>query len=217
MSQEIQFTDKDIMCGRCSTAFNNKGNRRFRKTIQLNLPQYTAAHSRHQKSAVILGVVNLLRDEIGARFLKKKAGKFVELSTKECREKVGHALRDMAVQQAAQRSSSTGHGPPKAPETPEPDLLRERSRSVSPTPSCSTTVRNNAEGSHEEEIEIDLLPIDAPLDISLFESFGQLSCFEEDGTTAEMPISFHDEQPQAQDEDIVDALEFLFAPEEVAV
>ena len=90
----------DIICGRCSTAFNNIGNRRFRVLISLNLKSYTNAKSKRDKGQVIYNVVRVFLDDIGARFLKR-GGKnvFVELGEKEAREKVGHALRDMAVQQ----------------------------------------------------------------------------------------------------------------------
>ena len=47
----------------------------------------------------------MLREEVGARFLKKKGKMFVELDEKHAREKVGHALRDLAVQQ--QQSTMT--------------------------------------------------------------------------------------------------------------
>ena len=89
----------DILCGRCKTSFNHVGNRRFRITITMNIPKYLSAKSRHEKSALIISIVRMLRDEAGARFLKKKGKEFIELNEKQAREKVGHALRDLAVQQ----------------------------------------------------------------------------------------------------------------------
>jgi hypothetical protein len=90
----------DILCGRCRLSFHHVGNRRFRVTIGLNLQQYKDAKSKREKSAVIVSVIRMLRDEVGARFLKKakKAG-FVEISAKLAHQKVGHALRDMAASQ----------------------------------------------------------------------------------------------------------------------
>ena len=103
----------DILCGRSPECFNNVGNRRFRLTISLNLSRYVNATTRQDKSIVICSVVNTLR-ESGARFIKrkKKVGGsnsneeeiVEELSERATREKVAHALRDMAVakqQQAA--------------------------------------------------------------------------------------------------------------------
>jgi hypothetical protein len=94
---DIQITTiepYDILCGRCSTAFNNVGNRRFRVTISLNVPRYVNAPSRNAKSLVILSILKLLQD-IGARFLKRQGGFYVELNEKQARAKVGHAMRDM--------------------------------------------------------------------------------------------------------------------------
>jgi hypothetical protein len=87
----------DIICGRCSTAFNNDiGNRQFRATIDNNLPMYLEAHTQQDKSLVIITIIKRLEAETGARFLKRKGGKFVELNEKHVRRKVDHALRDMA-------------------------------------------------------------------------------------------------------------------------
>jgi hypothetical protein len=95
----------DILCGRCKTAFNHVGNRRFRVTISLNVQRYLDTKSRHGKSALIISIVRMLREDVGARFMKKKGKVFVELDEKHAREKVGHALRDLAVQQ--QQSTMT--------------------------------------------------------------------------------------------------------------
>ena len=108
----------DILCGRSPESFNNVGNRRFRLTISLNLSRYMNATTRQDKSVVICSVVNTLR-ESGARFIKrkKKVGGgnggdeevVEELSERATREKVAHALRDMAVakQQGPSSSSSS--------------------------------------------------------------------------------------------------------------
>ena len=90
----------DILNGRCATSFNNIGNRRFRVTIGINLQRYMDAPTRQAKGKVIKSVVQVLKNDVGARFLKNAAdgNGYVELSDKKFREKVGHALRDMAVQ-----------------------------------------------------------------------------------------------------------------------
>ena len=95
----------DVLCGRCKSSFNHVGNRRFRVTISMNVERYLATRSRHEKSALIVSVVRMLREEVGARFLKKKGNAYVELGEKQAREKVGHALRDLAVHQ--QQSTMT--------------------------------------------------------------------------------------------------------------
>ena len=93
----------DILCGRSSTAFNNIGNRRFRMTISFNLKRYMDAPTRSDKSVVIWSIVKLLKEDVGARFVKASKGGYVELTEKKMREKVGHALRDM--QMAEQKAS----------------------------------------------------------------------------------------------------------------
>jgi hypothetical protein len=92
----------DIIFGRCSNAFNNIGNRRFRVTISLNVQRYIDAPTREDKGQVITSVVALLKNEIGARFFGVKGGKLggkleLELDGTKIRKKVGHALRDTAA------------------------------------------------------------------------------------------------------------------------
>lgn len=88
----------DVICGKCSLAFNNVGNRRFRVVIGMNVQRYLAAQTRTAKSHVIQSVVKLFQDDIGANFVKQGAdGKFVPVSDKVVRQKVGHALRDHAA------------------------------------------------------------------------------------------------------------------------
>jgi hypothetical protein len=86
----------DVLCGRCKDAFNNIGNRRFRVTVSLWLSRYVNAPTRQDKSLIINAIRELVR-ETGGRFLKHRNGGFGELSDKEIREKVGHALRDMVT------------------------------------------------------------------------------------------------------------------------
>jgi hypothetical protein len=105
----------DVICGRCSTAFNNIGNQRFRATISKNVQRYIDAPTRAHKSKVILSVTELLQNDLGARFFKFKKGNYVELDNKTILEKVGHALRDMAAQKifgttTASRSSFSSVG-----------------------------------------------------------------------------------------------------------
>lgn len=89
----------DILCGRFKNAFNHVGNRRFRVTINLNLQRYIQAEKKQEKTTLIIELVRILKQDVGVRFLKKKGPGYIELSEKQAREKVGHALRDMAVAQ----------------------------------------------------------------------------------------------------------------------
>lgn len=86
----------DIVCGRESVSYNNIGNRRFRIFISLHLNKYTEAEGRRRKGQVIRSLLHILTNEIGARFFRFSHGKLVELTENQIRQKVGHALRDMA-------------------------------------------------------------------------------------------------------------------------
>merc|ERR1711933_608652 len=90
----------DIICGRNNGGHSWVGNRRFRITIMMNLKRYKEAIGRKEKTQVIKSVIDLLTDknEAGARFVEKNnEGNYVPLNSKQIREKVGHAFRDMAI------------------------------------------------------------------------------------------------------------------------
>lgn len=112
----------DIVCGRNNGAFNYVGNRRFRVTIEMNFRRYVNSPTREDKTNVIKSIVTMLRDRVGARFLKKvppgsqhhqrngnggtggdyssidyNKNQYTIMTEKQCREKVGHALRDMVM------------------------------------------------------------------------------------------------------------------------
>ena len=116
----------DVLCGRHKHAFRNVGNRRFRVTVSMNLSRYTAAPTKGDKSKVILSVIEMIR-AVGGRFLKwsSKRRMWVELDEKQTREKVGHALRDMAVT----RSQSGKLG--KDDDDYDDDHCRQRHRAAS--------------------------------------------------------------------------------------
>jgi hypothetical protein len=98
----------DIICGRDSAAYNNIGNRRFRVTISLHVQRYLDAPSRREKKKVIQTVFDILTKEARAQFLKRSAKNsrsFVVLSEREVRNKIQHALRDMAALKASDANS----------------------------------------------------------------------------------------------------------------
>jgi hypothetical protein len=88
----------DVMCGRHRRAFNNIGNRRFRVIINLHLKEYINSGTRQGKTSVILKVIDFVRSA-GGRFVDwdRTQERWVELSEKRTREKVGHAIRDMVL------------------------------------------------------------------------------------------------------------------------
>jgi hypothetical protein len=85
----------DVVCGRQKEAFRNVGNRRFRVTVSLFMEKYVAAPTRQCKSKVISAVAEQVQAN-GGRFLRRRNNEWVELDDKQAKEKVGHALRDMA-------------------------------------------------------------------------------------------------------------------------
>ena len=91
------LNDTDVICGRNKSAFNHIGNRRFRVTISIFLNRYMDNTCRLDRSALVYEIIDTVH-ESGSRFLKQSAdGEWVELSQKERRNKVGHALRDAAA------------------------------------------------------------------------------------------------------------------------
>ena len=101
----------DILCGRNKLAYNHIGNRRFRVTINMNLQAYVNAKTRNDKAALIAYIVNYLKNEVGARFVtQRKDGSLGDLTPRQARQKVGHALRDLSVarqQQSVALSSAS--------------------------------------------------------------------------------------------------------------
>ena len=94
----------DVICGRHKAAFDNIGNRRFRVLVALAHDKYANAPSRANKSIVIKDIVDSIHNG-GGRFLQRLGCNWVELDDKQTHDKVGHALRDMAVASKSKSSS----------------------------------------------------------------------------------------------------------------
>jgi hypothetical protein len=86
----------DVICGRHKAAFDNIGNRRFRVLVSLAHEKYANAPTRAHKSSVIKEIIDSVHNG-GGRFLQRLGSVWVELDDKQTHDKVGHALRDMAV------------------------------------------------------------------------------------------------------------------------
>jgi len=102
LADQMNIGPYDVLCGRHRLAFNNIGNRRFRVTVSLFLDRYMEAPTRQEKSLIVLSVAGIVKSTVG-RFMKWNSAKteWVELNDKKTREKVGHALRDMALAKEA--------------------------------------------------------------------------------------------------------------------
>ena len=83
--------------------------RRFRVLVALAHDKYANAPSRANKSIVIKDIVDSIHNG-GGRFLQRLGCNWVELDDKQTHDKVGHALRDMAV---ASKSKSSSQKPRK--------------------------------------------------------------------------------------------------------
>jgi len=92
----------DVICGRGSIPFNNIGNRRFRILISMNVRRYNECDGRNRKGLYIRSLVRTFEQEVGIRFLKLKNGRLVQLTSRQIRQKVGHALRDVLAFQESQ-------------------------------------------------------------------------------------------------------------------
>lgn len=94
----------DVICGRHKAAFDNIGNRRFRVLVALAHEKYANAPTRAHKSIVIKDIVDSVHNG-GGRFLQRLGCDWVELDDKQTHDKVGHALRDMAVASKAKSNN----------------------------------------------------------------------------------------------------------------
>jgi hypothetical protein len=92
----------DVICGRGSIPFNNIGNRRFRILISMNVHHYNECDGRNRKGLYIRSLVRTFEEDIGIRFFKLKNGRLIQLTPRQIRQKVGHALRDVLAFQESQ-------------------------------------------------------------------------------------------------------------------
>jgi len=99
----------DVMCGRHKEAFNNVGNRRFRFLVSMQIPGYFAARTKVDKGLLTTSIIDNVR-QYGGRFIKwnKTTASWKELDESQTREKVGHALRDMATARRREVAASPG-------------------------------------------------------------------------------------------------------------
>jgi hypothetical protein len=111
MDAPSSFVPYDVLCGRSTIAQSSVGNRRFRITVALVLPRYLSAPTRVGRTAAIESVVASIQ-ESGGRFLRRQNSRWIELDDKQAREKVGHALREVASTSSSSSSwvTSTDDG-----------------------------------------------------------------------------------------------------------
>jgi hypothetical protein len=83
----------DILCGKDKTFNKHKGNQVFRNTIATFQDVYACAATKQDKMNITKEIVQKLRTEYGARFVKLHKGHWQEISDQMARDKVSHALR----------------------------------------------------------------------------------------------------------------------------
>ena len=110
-SNDFALTEYDILVGRHKLAFNHVGNRRFRAVISSFLPKYFESTSRTARARLVQDIINSI-ELAGGRFVKQADpkvdnGELIEITLKEKRNKVGHAIRDAAKSSGSSSSCSS--------------------------------------------------------------------------------------------------------------
>ena len=110
-NNEFALTEYDILVGRHKLAFNHVGNRRFRAVISSFLPKYFESTSRTARARLVQDIINSI-ELAGGRFVKQADpkvdnGELIEITLKEKRNKVGHAIRDAAKSSGSSSSCSS--------------------------------------------------------------------------------------------------------------
>ena len=90
----IEFSSKDILCGRGTKACSHEGTQQFRSFISRNLNSYIVTHGQAAKAKLAQRLCNEILGE-GFVFWKMDGEKgWCRLSVKEVREKIRQTLRD---------------------------------------------------------------------------------------------------------------------------
>ena len=82
----------DAICARGKSAYKHPGNCQYRKIIRSNLPQYSAAKTKFDKTLLVSSTLNQIREasSSGVSFVKlMEDGRWYEVGEHTAREKVG--------------------------------------------------------------------------------------------------------------------------------
>ena len=90
----------DVLCGRHKDAWNNEGNKRFRKVVGEYVRSYMASSDKQAKTVIVKSIMHIVTKKNGGKFLKQQStdGTLQELTRKETHNKIGHAIRDQVKQ-----------------------------------------------------------------------------------------------------------------------
>ena len=100
IESEMTPEKADVLCGRGNRCYYHEGNAEFRLVVAANLPTFLAAKTRKDRARV----VDIILEDVsrrGGRFLKRnKLGQWYDTGLKGARDKIGHTLRDAALDQS---------------------------------------------------------------------------------------------------------------------
>jgi len=98
----------DVVCGRGKGNYSQPGNKRLHLLIQEYLQTYTEAKTKLDKTIVLDVIVDRVREQNNgtARFVKfEPQSGWVEISSEQAREKVGHTIRQALLLSASGKNA----------------------------------------------------------------------------------------------------------------
>jgi hypothetical protein len=110
-------TEFDVVLGRGKGSYNTPGSRKLRAIIRQFVPEYSAARSKFDKSTVLARILDAVKDENNARFVRCNQGTWYEISDDQAREKIGHTMRETIALLRSGKSSPTVISSRKSPST----------------------------------------------------------------------------------------------------
>jgi hypothetical protein len=150
----------DILCGKDKTFSKHEGNQIFSKTIATFQDVYASAASKQDKMNITKEIVQKLRTEYGARFVKLHRGNWQEISDQVARDKVSHALRFAAKGGRGWSGSRTKPCLKTAPSRmiacsgrrPNPAVESPATSSIdSENPSSSSSISSHADANFDDD------------------------------------------------------------------
>lgn len=84
----------DVVCGRGKGVYNRNGNRLMLSIVRKYREQYRAAQTKASKSQTLQTIMHDILAK-GIKFMKQKSRKWVVLSERETKVKIGNAVREI--------------------------------------------------------------------------------------------------------------------------
>jgi len=93
-SDDSSDQDFNVICAKGRFAFNNSGNRRFRRIVLCHLEEYAEATNKSEKSKVVTAIIKEVQRRGNFVRQDSKNGDLLPVTDRLRREKVGQGLRD---------------------------------------------------------------------------------------------------------------------------